>query len=412
MSPTVAAGCRVVVLVALIASPAAGQGGGGGPGGGSTASNSGAQGPVAPTDAPEVGPNDPLRGWFDFKKSLEQKTGTRLGLNIDLTAQAVVAGPERFDREVARYDLSVHQMLWKGAEADLVVRGGWGDGPDPVLGNTVNTNQYAQTGSELFVLHLWVQQKLLDDQLTLRGGKMDLGDWIDTNRFGFYNFVGYSFAHNSSIPLPGNPLAVMFTLEPKDTWWYVSAGVANSAQSSYEAGFTDLTDGDTDLFAIGEFGLKTKIRDLEGRYRFIAWYDGRDLVSIDGGATDNSRAGAAISFDQNLTRDFGIFLRYGGSGQEEFTPQQYISAGIHWQRPFPNRPWDDFTVGFVHNLFANDRDDVVPGASSYENYVEAYYNYAVTPYLNVQPMLQVITNPGGIDQQTEVVLGVHVGFRF
>ena len=410
-------GCSLLVITFVVLSTtelaSAQAGGGGGPaGGGSTASNSGAQAPATPAYTPTVPPSDPFYNWFEWKKDLEQKYGTKIGVNVDLTAQPVIAGPDTFTAGVARYDLSVNQQLWKGAVADLDLRGGWGDGPDPVIGNTVNTNQYAQTGSHLFVLHLWVQQKLLDDQLTLRGGKMDLGDWIDTNRFGTYNFVGYSFAHNSSIPLPGNPLAMMFTIEPKDSIVYVSAGVANGAQSSYVAGFEDLFDGNTALFAIGEVGAKTKLGGLDGVYRFTTWYDGRDLTPIDGGPTEDSRWGAAISFDQNLTTDFGLFARYGTSSQNEFTPQTYISAGFHWQGPIPSRKQDDLTIGFVNNIFSSDRDEVVANASSFENYVEAYYNLAVTPYLNVQPMLQVITNPGGVEQQTEVIMGVHVGLRF
>lgn len=392
-----------------------GSGGGpgaGGAGGGSTAAGSGAQAPPVPAQTPQIDPNDPLAGWFEWKKELEERTGTRLGLSIDLTGQAVVAGPDELARAVARYDLSVHQRLWQGAEADLVVRGGWGDGPDVVLGNTVNTNQYAQTGSKLFVLHLWVQQKLLDDQLTIRGGKMDLGDWIDTNKFAFYQYVGYSFAHNGSIPLPGNPLAIMFTIEPKGSPVYASAGFANSAQSSYTAGLAELFDGRTALFAIGEIGVKTKFYGLDGTYRLIGWFDGRDLIPIAGGATDEDRAGVAVSFDQYLTQTFGVWARYGVSGQSEFTPSQYLAGGVQWKGLIPERPNDETAIGVVHNIFADERDAVIGNASDYETYIEAYYNYAATPWLNIQPMVQIISNPGGIDRSTEVVLGVHVGLRF
>ena len=56
---------------------------------------------------------------------------------------------EPFNRGVARYDIGVNQRLWRGATADLDVRGGWGDGPDPVLGLTGNTKVTRQDWMKL-----------------------------------------------------------------------------------------------------------------------------------------------------------------------------------------------------------------------------------------------------------------------
>jgi carbohydrate-selective porin OprB len=393
-----------------------GPAGPGGAGGGSSgaAPAGGANAPAEPIET--AAPSDDLfKPWFDAKRDLERRTGTRIGLNVDLTNQQTIAGPDYVNRSVARYDLGIHQMLWRGAEADLVVRGGWGDGPDaaPDLLNTVNTNQYARTGSDAFVLHLWVQQKLFDDQLTLRAGKMDLGDWMDTNRFGFYNFVGYSFAHNSSIPLPGNPLAAMVTFEPKDVpWLYVSAGAANAAQSSYRAGFEELLDGPTALFTMAEVGIRTEFKGRKGTYRFIGWYDGRNLPSINGSEiADDGRAGFAVSFDQEIAENFGLFFRYGIGDQNEFEPREYWSVGFDWTGPIPGRPRDDLAVGFVMNRFGGQRDDVVANAADYETYVEAYYNYRLSDAVQLQPMVQVVTDPGGTNRSTEVVLGLHVALR-
>ncbi|MDB5294509.1 MAG: Carbohydrate-selective porin OprB, partial [Phycisphaerales bacterium] len=385
-------------------------------GSGNGAAGGGTAAPAQPPVVATPPPNDPLFGYFDAKKRLEDTYGTRVGLNIDLLSQSVILGPGSPEsRFVARYDLGIHQRLWAGAEADMDVRGGWGDGPDVDYGNTVNTNQYARTGSRAFVLHLWLQQKLLDDQLTLRGGKMDVGDFMDVNRFGYYNFVGYSFAHNFAIPLPGNPLAGMFTYEPSwAKWVYVSGAVANAAQSSYRAGFEELADGPTAPFALGELGFKTKFGGQDGVYRFEYWYDGRDLPDIDGrdAGVDDGRSGVAISFDQNLTEKFGVFLRWGYGNQREFTPQQYWSAGFDWFGPIPGRPKDDLAVGVVQNIFSGHRDRVVDDPSGSETYVEGYYSVYLTQWAQVQPFVQVVVNPGGTNAETELIAGVHVALRF
>lgn len=428
-----AAACVVLAAVPMALAQAGGGGngggtaGGGGPGGGGVGAGgagtgaSGATGASAPpkpalTNVPST--NDPLEPYFAWKQRIYEQYGFKAGLNIDLTSQTVITGPSSpFTRPVARYDLGLHQKLWEGAEADMDVRGGWGDGPDAEYNNTVNTNQYARTGSRIFVLHLWLQQKLMDDQLTFRAGKMDVGDFMDVNRFGYYNFVGYSFAHNFAIPLPGNPLAAMFTYEPKwGNGWYLSGAVANNynaGPSSYRAGFDDLFAGNTSLFALAELGWKTKFFGQDGIYRFEAFYDGRDLTHIDGVGNDNQRGGFAISFDQNITKDFGVFVRYGWANQHEYTPMQYWSAGFDWTAPFGDaRPKDDFAIGVVQNVFSSMRDQVVSNASNEETYFEAYYNFYVTQWLQVQPMVQIVTNPGGVAATTETVLGAHVAFRF
>ena len=380
------------------------------------AAGSGAGAPVHPLDVKLPSSNDPLLNYFAAKQKLEDNYGTKIGFNIDLVDQSVAVAPSGppVSYEIARYDLGIHQKLWPGAEADMDVRGGWGNGPDVAYGNTVNTNQYAQTGSQLFVLHLWLQQKLFEDQLTLRGGKMDVGDFMDVNRFGYYNFVGYSFAHNASIPLPGNPLAAMFTFAPKfANGAYFSGAIGNGAQSSFRPGFKELADGDTALFSLGELGFKTKFFGQDGVYRFEGWFDGRRLPGINGTDPGNgSRAGTALSFDQNITKTFGLFARWGYGDQDEFTPQQYWSAGFDWTGPIASRPKDDLAIGFVQNLFSHERAAVVPDATGSETYVEAYYNLYLYQWLQLQPMLQVVVSPGGTNSQTELIAGIHVAMRF
>ena len=407
--------CARVVYGQAGGGPSGAGGAGGSGGSGNGAAGGGAAAPSEPPVVSTPSTGDPLYGYFDAKQKLKDATGTKVGFNVDLLDQSVIVGPSSPEsRYVARYDLGIHQVLWKNAEADMDVRGGWGNGPDVDYTNTVNTDQYAQTGSHIFVLHLWVQQKLFDSQLTLRGGKMDVGDFMDVNRFGYYNFVGYSFAHNFAIPLPGNPLAGMFTFTPNAAkWMYFSGAIANGAQSSYRAGFVEIGEGHTAPFALGELGFSTKFLNQDGIYRFEGWYDGRTLPSINGiGPTENSRGGVAVSFDQNITKNFGLFARWGYGNQHEFSPQQYWSAGFDWTAPFSSRQKDDFAVGVVQNLFSNQRDAVLADAANSETYIEAYYNIYLSQWLQVQPVVQMVASPGGTNAATEVIAGVHVALRF
>ncbi len=392
--------------------------GGGASGAGAPSQEPAAPQPAAgPQPAPEVtepAPSyGPLAGFFNAKKELEKSTGTIPRLGFDLTSQSVTSGPNRFTTLAWRYDLGILQKLWPGAQADLDVRGGQGTDAGTIIGSTMNTNQYGRTGSYAYVLHLWVEQKLFDDQLTLRGGKMDVGDFIDVNRFGYYNFLGFSQNHNPAIEFPGNPLAGMFTIEPKSVpWLYFSGGMGNAAQSSFQAGLNDLVRGKTATFAIGELGLKPKIAGQQGIYRFQAWYDALALAPIGGGPLVGDRYGLALDFDQNLTKDLGLFARYGYGDQNEFTPRQFWQLGFDWKGVIPGRPKDDLALAVAQNLFSSRHARVTPDASSSETYIEAYYNYVVYDWFQVQPFLQVLTDPGGKHGDADWILSVHLAFRF
>jgi carbohydrate-selective porin OprB len=247
---------------------------------------------------------------------------------------------------------------------------------------------------------------------------MDLGDWMDVNRFGYYNLLGFSQNHNNAIPFPGNPLAAMFTIEPKDAQFFFSAGIANSSQSSLNAGFEELTDGRTSPFVMAELGLKMNFANQPGIYRFIGWYDGKDLpvigsqTPIAGGGIADSRYGLALSFDQNVTADLGLFARYGFADQSEFNPKHYWQAGFDWKGVIPGRPKDDLAIGVVQNIFTDRRKATIAKAADYETYVEAYYNVVVYDWFQIQPVLQVLANPGGVTQEPSWILGVHLAFRF
>lgn len=359
--------------------------------------------------------DDTWDGYQNAKDRLRNATGTGISLNWDIVYHYMFTGPaQHASRGVERYDLNINQRLWQGAVVDFTLRGGWGKGVDPVVPNFANTDQFEGVGTGAFVLHLYFAQKLFDNQLTLRIGKFDIGDWLDTNRYGYYNFIGYSFAHNSTIPLPGNTLGAMFTYEPNwAKWFYIQGGVSNAIQNPRESGLNNSFDSSAQYFAMGEAGIRTKISGMDGIYRFIGWYDPRTLTREDTGTTEKNRAGFALSFDQDITRQLGLFFRYGFADQNVFEPRQYISYGFNIKEPIPGRTKDDLSIGVVHNLFAPGWEASNSARNAdYETYIEAYYQAWLTPWMFLQPAVQIVTDPGGMSRSTEVVGVVHLGLRF
>jgi Carbohydrate-selective porin, OprB family len=367
---------------------------------------------AAPAAAPE--PQGPWEQWAAWKDKLRKDYGTSIALNNNITYRAAVAGPEDdVQRPIYRYDLLLQQHFQEDSMVSMDVRGGWGDGLDPIEGNFANTDQYATAGSDMFILHLYYEQKALDEQLTMRIGKFDIGDWIDTNRYGYYNFVGYSFAHNSTIPLTGNTWGAMATWEPNkpDDWYYISGGSTSANMIPQEGGFNKIFESDAPWLVIGEFGLKPVIGGQKGVYRITPWYNSKDFTGADG-STDSGAMGISVSFDQDLTEQVGLFARFGTANDDPFEPKYYYSGGILLKEPFAGRKDDSVALGVVVNQFTSDREDFVVDSTSTETYFELYYNLQLTPWAQIQPVAQVILDPGGTDRDTEVILGVHVLLAF
>jgi carbohydrate-selective porin OprB len=350
--------------------------------------------------------------WAAAKQRLADRYGTAISLNFDAVERAVVSGDdEGLDRLISRYDLLVRQAVNDDARLSMQLRGGWGRGLDPHLGLFSNTDQYALTGEDLFVLHLYYEQQLFEDQLTLRLGKFDIGDWIDSNRFAFYNFLAYSLAHSPTIALTGNTLGAMATWEPGKQF-YLSGGVSNSTQSPFETGFDSTFRGSSNWLSIAEIGVKPRLFGLEGVYRFIGWHNTRDFVTASG-AVDSGASGFALSFDQDLVPErLGVFLRYGVNDGDALEPRRSYSAGLLLHEPIAGRKKDSLGLGFVLSEFSRERVNATPGGRSSETLVELYYNIQLTPWAQLQPLLQAVDNPGGADGDTVLIAGVHLALRF
>ncbi|MGF1633382.1 MAG: carbohydrate porin [Phycisphaerae bacterium] len=364
-----------------------------------------------PVQAPDS-PQTRWERWKAFKEGVEDEHGLSVGLNLDFVYRNALSGPETGNSDlVSRYDLLLRQRFTDNARASLAVRGGWGDGFDETIGSFANTDQFARTDQDVFVLHLYYEQDLLEDQLTLRVGKFDVGDWVDTNRYGFYNFLSYGFAHNTTIPLTGNTLGVMATYQPKEAEWiYVTAGTSNASQTPSEVGLSSLVD-DPDLFSIVEVGLKPEFGGREGVYRFIGWHHGGGFNTA-AGTVDSSATGFAVSFDQDLSDQLGLFFRFGTADGDSVEPKRYWQGGFLVKEPIPGRVNDSFAAGVVVNEFGDDRMATVLDGTDAETFLEAYYNVHLTEWAQLQPVLQVIHDPGGTDRDTAVILGLHLALRF
>jgi len=317
------------------------------------------------------------------------------------------------------------------------------------VGN-VFTIQQVYGGQTFHLIDVAYQQKLLDDRVEFRLGRIATGDDFLVSQY------DYLFMQNG---VCGNPVGIFFnapgmTAYPNATWGallkvkptertYVMGGVYNGDPSIRD---NDHNGADMSmngpLFAIGQVayqrnGLPGDSR-LIGNYKAGVWYDNStytDFEAVGSGrpsATKRGNWGLYGMFDQVLVsfgaptsnRGFGVFGSVMVSPDESVSQIPYFFAGgVACRGIFASRPTDSAGLGIVYGDFSSDlrhveegeqQPDRTAGVKSFETVLEATYRfYFRKGALFFQPDIQYVIRPGGTGKIPDaLVLGCQIGVNF
>lgn len=333
------------------------------------------------------------------KRVLSEKYGVSWALEDTLIYQAAGGGVDPNDAMVNTLGF---YATWKilrdrngkdfgGIGFQAETRGNlFGNFPDLAqdLGALWSPND-STSGSYNRMNQLWWGQRLAEGRLGFQVGKIDPGAHINTNRFagsGNSQFFGQPFATNPARSFPANGLGFMVRAEPAE-WLYVhftmSDGDADGDVSPFE------TIEGRWLYA-GELGYRPTLDGLgRGVYRLMLYQ--RDTESAD-------ELGWSLSADQNLSEDFGVFLRYGGNDGDINAIEHLVAVGVSFLAPF-GRGNDQAGVGvsYTHPSDAALRD---------EYSAEAYYRVQVTEGFELSGSTQFIIDPSASDNDAAAVFGI------
>jgi polyphosphate glucokinase len=320
----------------------------------------------------------------------------------------------------------------------------WGSSlTNDYIGNVFNVQQVF--GGQTFrMVDMAYQQKLLDDHVEFRIGRIAAGDDFLVSPY------NYLFVQNG---FDGNPVGIFFnapgmTAYPNATWGtmvkykptdrcYVMAGVYNgdtSIRNNNRHGADLSLDGP--VFVLGEVGYQVNglpgEGPLLGNYKAGFWYDNAEFNDFQSGETKRGSWGFYGLFDQVLiswgdpseNRGFGVFGSFMVAVDPSVQQMPYFfTAGVAARGIFDALPKDSCGLGIVYGHFSHDlRDaqqqaqmmDPAVGVQDYEMAIELTYrfNFAGRAVF-VQPDLQYIIRPGGTGKYDDaVVLGVQVGINF
>jgi len=358
-----------------------------------------------------------LESWKNFKKNMEEKYGTSIGITLDDHHQQILNGPgARKGRNIFWWNLTLKQKLWEGGKLIFKARGSLPDneppnGITPLVGTKLNLDWAAYETASLYVANVYLEQKLLNDKLLIALGKLNFPDYFDENKVAGWDFFSHSLAKSQAFPHRYHTIGALGRYDLSDRL-YVQAGISDAQGIRSETGLNTAFYDEDYFITMGELGIKTKnSKGLEGNYRFDLWYDPQPLTKHKGGS-ERDTIGFGVSFDQMLSEKVGAFLRYGWDDGRVRKFADYWSLGGTWTGPLPVRSKDVLGFGFGQGITHHEYREA-KNATHTESIFEVYYKIYITEWCSLTLDLQTLLNPGtNSHNDTAVIPGFRVKMVF
>ena len=314
---------------------------------------------------------------------------------------------------------------WSGASIYALGRGGWSNGIDEYsVGSLFGTNAVAVGDRSIDIWQLYLEQSFLNNNTFVRVGKIDLTGEYDASAFAndeASQFLNGSLVNNPTILFPDPGLAAIVRIEPVDGW-YISAAIADADADVRETGFNTAFRSPGNFLGILETDFLTQLPSsngpLEGAYRIGMWYGHQAKDYLDGSGSKSNDIGGYLSFDQMVFKEnnndddshgLGLFARLGFADQKVNEIHTFWSVGAQYQGLISDRDDDVIGLGVSQGRLS----DNAGFTTSNETAMELYYNAQITPWLNLSPSIQYISNPGGDrDVDNAVVAGFRIQMSF
>lgn len=358
----------------------------------------------------------------EINESLTKIKETFEGLTIQAGTTFVVSGTHNANADSLSHpkedvsdgsysvDLALEKNFQDIGKAFLHLEAGKGSGVEDELKVFSNVNRDASNSeNRLELTEAYYEHYLKMIPLTLTFGKLDPTVYIDDNAYAndeTSQFLGRCFRNSSVIEFPDNSAGIRLGFSPYELLEFNF--VAQDADSDWE----DIFDG---IFLAGQVNFKPKLLGREGDYRLIGWLNDRNHIKwLDTMKDKEEGYGFGISFDQELTDNLGLFLRYGWQNPKvyltgnSFSLEQAWSGGLQ----IKGKPWgredDILGLAFGQIIPSDDYKKANSLKAKSEKHLEVYYNLKINEHLHLSPDLQVIWDPYGKDAangESTIVVG-------
>jgi porin len=361
--------------------------------------------------------------WGGLRNDLAAK-GVTVDLSLTQIYQGIVGGGKDDNWKYGgRGNLTVNVDtqklgLWPGGFLTLEVEGNFNKSVNSQTGALmpVNSNQiYPTPGSENLNVPQVSFMQFFSPYVGVILGKLDTISG-DANEFahgkGDTQFLNLALNINpvSVVTVPystlGAGLIILPTKDPKAAIINFMVLQANGKAST--SGFEDLNS--SKLTFAGEARVRTDFFGLTGHQLIGGTYSNKKFTSLDqslrffieSGSIEEKSSSWNIyyNFDQYLYepkkgsgQGIGIFGRFGASDGNPNPMHYFYSIGIGGKGIIPSRPLDRFGLGYY---YMDVKSPKFTGPLATREFLrdeygfEAFYNIAITPWMQLTPDIQVI----------------------
>lgn len=254
----------------------------------------------------------------------------------------------------------------------------------------------------------WWELHLLDGDVRVRLGKQDLNaEFLVVDLAGDFVQSGFGISPNLAVPTYPDASAAAVVMADLTDAWLLKFGIWDGIPDGRNWGFS----GTGITFSAGE---------LEYRYELA---NGRLPGTIDGGLLYRSagelasgdRVGQGWGFyfdaeqifwrenpvDEDDEQGLGGFLQYSKVYPDDLVEfPEYFGAGLVYQGLLPGRDDDGLGAGVAACRLNG-------GGTNRETVIECYYKVALRPGAVLQPDVQYVVSPSGVERDA-----LAVGLRF
>jgi len=298
------------------------------------------------------------------------------------------------------------------------------EGPDATADDVGDLQAFSNIDADgrTQVSEIWFEQILAEGLVRIKIGKVEVNSefaFVDMGGLFLNSSPGFSPTIQSFPSYPDPAFSVNLFVEPTD-WLYFGFGIYDG---SVQEGVTTGSRGPktafenpADLFLVGEVGFRWTLPGndhLPGRLGIGGWGHTGTFARFDGG-TDDGTAGFYLVLDQLVwhpshapaeddERGIGLFFQFGWADQDVAVMDVHVSSGVQWVGPFAARPDDAAGMMFSYVHLSNETGTGLN--HDFEMAIEWFYRFQVTGWLAIQPDLQYIINPGGVNGQDDALVG-------
>jgi carbohydrate-selective porin OprB len=335
------------------------------------------------------------------------------GFKIGAGATMIVQGTDEINADTvtkndavtdATYsvDLEIEKEFNNYGKTFVHLEAGKGNGVEDELKVFSNVNRDVDNDENVRVTEVWYEH-YFNDFAILTFGKLDSTVYFDSNAYAnneTSQFLGRIFRNSPVIEFPNNTGGIRFSLAPSEI-------------IELDFGYFD-ADGDwedifEEAFLISQVNIRPNLFNRNGNYRLLGWFSDKHHTKWEDSTQDQEGTyGFGVSFDQDLTDNLVMFVRYGWQNPdvylngESYSLDHSWSTGLQLSGTLWGRDRDIWALA-VGQIFPSDKykdSNSILNATA-EGHFETYYSFKVNDHLTISPDIQIIWNPYGDDATTE-----------